>query len=235
MLLLAVDTSSQQGGLAVLRNAQLAGVISTSVDEAYSTRFFRQLDFLLEELHLHMRHFDVFAVAAGPGSFSGLRVGLAAVKGWAEVFDKPVVAVSGLEAVAAQTNCDADLIAAVTDARRSQVYATLFRREGARLVSETCEHVCAPEEFLAEVGAQAGNRTVRFVSPAPETMQGSLNSAHTLPPTISRNVVRVSPLLAPVIGELAFERANRGEVTDALRLDANYIRRTDAELLWKVP
>jgi len=235
MLLLAVDTSSPQGGLAVLRDAHLAGVISTSVDEAYSTRFFRQLDFLLEELHLPMHQFDVFAVAAGPGSFSGLRVGLAAVKGWAEVFDKPIVGVSGLEAVAAQANCDAELIATVMDARRSQIYATLFRREGARLVSETDERVCAPEEFFAEVGARAGNKTVRFVSPAPEVIQVPLNSAHSLPATISRNVVRVSPLLAPVIGELAFERANRGEVTDALRLDANYIRRTDAELLWKVP
>ena len=60
-------------------------------------------------------------------------------------------------------------------------------------------------------------------------------AARDLRAAVSRNVERVSPLLAPVIGELAFERANRGEVTDALRLDANYIRRSDAELLWKVP
>lgn len=236
MLLLAVDTSSRLGSLAVLRDGQSTGVISTFADEPYSTRLFRQLDFLLEELHIEMRQFDVFSVAAGPGSFTGLRVGLTAVKGWAEVFEKPVVAVSGLEAVAAQTKCAAELIAPVLDARRGQIYAALYRREGSGLVSESEDHVCTPAEFLAELGAQAGNRTVQFVSPVPEIIQGALNAAaHGLQATISRNVERVSPLLAPVIGELAFERASRGEVTDALRLDANYIRRSDAELLWKLP
>lgn len=236
MLLLAVDTSSRLGSLAVLRDGKLAGVISTFADEPYSTRLFRQLDFLLEELHTEMRQFDVFAVVAGPGSFTGLRVGLTAVKGWAEVFEKPVVAVSGLEAVAAQTICAAELIAPVMDARRGQVYAALYRREGSGLVSESEDHVCAPAEFLAELAAQAGNRSVQFVSPAPEIIQGALNApAHDLRSAISRNVEHVSPLLAPVVGELAFVRANRGEVTDALRLDANYIRRSDAELSWKLP
>lgn len=236
MLLLAVDTSSRLGSLAALRDGKLAGVISTFADEPYSTRLFRQLDFLLEELHIEMRQVDVFAVVAGPGSFTGLRVGLTAVKGWAEVFEKPIAAVSGLEAVAAQTKCDAELIAPAMDARRGQVYAALYRREGSCLVSESEDHVCTSAEFLAEIGAQAGNRSVQFVSPAPEIIQDALNAAaHDFGAAISRNVERVSPLLAPVVGELAFERANRGEVTDALRLDANYIRRSDAELSWKAP
>ncbi|MGH9865617.1 MAG: tRNA (adenosine(37)-N6)-threonylcarbamoyltransferase complex dimerization subunit type 1 TsaB [Candidatus Acidiferrales bacterium] len=233
MLLLAIDTSTPTGSLSVLRDGQVAGVVSTSVDEAYSTRLFRQLDFLLAELHLEMRQFDIFAVVAGPGSFTGLRVGLAAVKGWAEVFDKPIVPLSGLEAVAAQSKCDAELIAATMDARRGQIYAALFRRQDLGLVRESDDHVCAPEEFFSELRAQAGNTPVQIVSPAPEIIQGPLNSARDIPFAVSRNVERVSPLLAPVIGELAFERATRGEVTDALHLDANYIRRCDAEVLWK--
>lgn len=236
MLLLAVDTSSRLGSLAVLRDGQLAGVISTFADEPYSTRLFRQLDFLLAELHIDVSQIDVFAVVAGPGSFTGLRVGLTAVKGWAEVFEKPIVAVSGLEAVAAQAIYAAELIAPVMDARRGQVYAALYRREGSGLVSESEDHVCTSAEFLAEIGAQAGNRSVQFVSPVPEIIQGALNSAvRGLGIGISRNVERASPLLAPGVAELAFDRANRGEVTDALRLDANYIRRSDAELSWKAP
>lgn len=219
-----------------MRDGKLVGVISTFADEAYSTRLFRQLDFLLTELHLEVRQFDVFAVVAGPGSFTGLRVGLTAIKGWAEVFEKPVVAVSGLEAVAAQAKSGAELIAPVMDARRGQIYAALYRREGSSLVSESEDHVCTAAEFLAEIDAQAGNRSVQFVSPTPEIIQGPLNSAAPdLGIAISPNVERVSPLLAPVVAELAFERANRGEVTDALRLDANYIRRSDAELSWKAP
>lgn len=237
MLLLAVDTSTQWGSLALLRDGQLLGVVSIFADEPYSARLFRQLDFLLAELHLEVRQFDVFAVVAGPGSFTGLRVGLAAVKGWAEVFEKPVVPVSALEAVAAQSKGDTELVAAVMDARRSQIYAALFRREARKeaieLVRESDDHVCAPEEFLAEIGAQAGNRKVQFASPSSDLIQFALDAASGVLPPVSCSVERVSPVLAPVIGQLAFERAKRGEVTDALRLDANYIRRADAEPLWK--
>ncbi|HEV2616556.1 MAG TPA: tRNA (adenosine(37)-N6)-threonylcarbamoyltransferase complex dimerization subunit type 1 TsaB [Candidatus Acidoferrales bacterium] len=233
MLLLAVDTSTQWGSLALLRDGQLLGVVSIFADEPYSARLFRQLDFLLAELRIEMRQFDVFAVVAGPGSFTGLRVGLAAVKGWAEVFEKPVVPVSALEAIAAQSKRDAELVAVATDARRSQVYAALFRRDGSGLTRESEDHVCTPEEFLAEIGAQAGNRKVQFVSPSPDLIQAALDAASSVLPAVSRSIERVSPVLAPMIGQLAFERAKRGEVTDALRLDANYIRRADAEPLWK--
>ncbi|HKV28084.1 MAG TPA: tRNA (adenosine(37)-N6)-threonylcarbamoyltransferase complex dimerization subunit type 1 TsaB [Candidatus Acidoferrales bacterium] len=234
MLLLAVDTSTQSGSLAVLRDGRLEGVVSTFADEPYSARLFRQLGFLLDELHLEMRQFDVFAVVAGPGSFTGLRVGLAAVKAWAEVFEKPVVAVSGLEAVASQNQSDTELIAPVMDARRGQIYAALFRRDGSSLVRESDDHVCSPQEFFAEIAAQARDSRVRFTSPCPELIQPILNASN-IAPAISRHVKRVSSVLAPVIGELGYDRAKRGEVTDALRLDANYIRRADAEPLWNGP
>src|SRR3984893_1510071 len=104
MLLLAVDTSTPAGSLAVLRDGRVLGVVSTWVEETYSSLMFRHLDFLLGEFRLDLKQFEVFAVAAGPGSFTGLRVGLAAVKGWAEVFRKPIAAVSALEAVAVQAH-----------------------------------------------------------------------------------------------------------------------------------
>ncbi len=99
-LTLAVDTSSRVGSLAVLRDTGIVGVVSTFSDEAYSSRMFRQLEFLLAELRVGLAEFDLFAVVSGPGSFTGLRVGLTAVKGWAEVYQRPIAAVSGLEAIA---------------------------------------------------------------------------------------------------------------------------------------
>src|SRR5690242_9934805 len=134
MLILALDTATPTGSVAVLRDGRLAGVVSTSTDETYSSRLFRQLEFLLGELSLKVSQFDVFAVAAGPGSFTGLRVGIAAVKGWAEVFSKPIVAVSGLEAVAAQARFNDNWIASVLDARRGQIYAALYRESPAGLL-----------------------------------------------------------------------------------------------------
>src|SRR6201997_238823 len=127
VLVLALDTSSPSGSLAVLRDEKVNGVVSTATGEVYSSRMFRELEFLLSELSLRMDEFDLFSVAAGPGSFTGLRVGLAAVKGWAEVCAKPIAAVSALEAVAVQARSNAALIVPVLDARRGQLYFGLYR------------------------------------------------------------------------------------------------------------
>jgi len=235
MLLLAVDTASRTGGLAVLKDGLLAGEVSTASDETYSSRLFRHLDFLLRELNLETRDFDVFAVNAGPGSFTGLRVGLTAVKAWAEVFAKPVVAVSGLEAVAAQASpasYDA-LIAPVIDAHRGQIYAALYKVSDSRLVAEEREQVCTAEEFLAHLAAREEKQQIQFTSPSPSVLKPALDHWSTTPASISREIETASPVLVPIIGKLAFERASRGEFTDSLRLDANYVRRSDAELLWK--
>src|SRR5271166_5021543 len=89
VLVLALDTSSPSGSIAVLRDEKVIGVVSTTGDETYSSRMFRQLEFLLAELKLSHGDFDLFAVNSGPGSFTGLRVGLTAAKGWAEVYAKP--------------------------------------------------------------------------------------------------------------------------------------------------
>ena len=121
MLILALDTSSTAGSLAVLRDEKLVGLVSTLGAETYSSRMFRHLEFLLQELSLRLEQFDLFAVSAGPGSFTGLRVGLVAAKGWAEVYNKPVVGVSVLEAIAAQSNSTAAVLAPAFDARRGEV------------------------------------------------------------------------------------------------------------------
>jgi len=121
MLVLAVDTSGITGSLAIAKDADILGVVSTTSDEAYSSRMFRQLEFLLAELKVGLPEFDLFAVTAGPGSFTGLRVGLAAVKGWAEVYEKPIAAVGVLEAVAVQSLAKEGMVAAILDGRRGQI------------------------------------------------------------------------------------------------------------------
>jgi tRNA threonylcarbamoyladenosine biosynthesis protein TsaB len=226
MRILAVDTSTQRGSLAVAEDERLQGVISTVSAETYSSRMFRQLEFLLAELKLSLAEMELFAVVAGPGSFTGLRVGLAAVKGWAEVFGKPVAAVSALEALAAQSR--AARVAAVMDARRGQIYGGLYRRTAAGLVREGDDVVMRLDEFLAELppGVEAD---VTFATPEPALLAGALPATRFA----GRPVERVSDVLAPVVARLGLERARRGELLDALALDAHYVRRSDAELLWK--
>jgi tRNA threonylcarbamoyladenosine biosynthesis protein TsaB len=229
MLSLSVDTSTQSGSLAVLREERLLGMLGTSTDETYSSRLFRHLRFLLEELHLGIEQFDLFSVAAGPGSFTGLRVGLAAVKGWAEAFGKPVAAVSVLEAVAAQATMPLPLLVPVVDARRGQLFGAVYERRGAGLALRGEEVVMAPEEFFASLAGLVGEEPIAVVTPTPGAIAEALEGS----PFRGRPVECVSPLLAGVIGRLGYRRAARGEASDALSLDANYVRRPDAEVKWK--
>lgn len=190
---------------------------------------FRHLEFLLNDLSLKLEQFDLFAVSAGPGSFTGLRVGLTAAKGWAEVYRKPVVGVSALEAVAIQSSAKTPTVVPVLDARRGQVYFGVYRRTRAGLALEGDEFVVTPVEFAAKLGDAAKDGAFTIATPDAEVI--SLLAPH-FPPD-SAAIETVSSVLGPHIGRIGYERALRGEVTDALALDANYVRRTDAEMQWK--
>ena len=239
VLILALDTSSPAGSIAVLRDDQIVGVISAQIDEIYSSRMFRHLDFILRELALGLDQIDVFAVAAGPGSFTGLRVGLAAVKGWAEVYAKPIASVSALEAVAVQARSNAPLLAPVLDARRSQVYYGLYRPgteqgEGKlKLDGEEC--VATPGELSEVLHSLAGISECTIVTPSPGLISHLFSrseASERLSQRIEITIEQVSSVLAPSIGHLAYKQAESGELVDALELNANYVRRSDAESKW---
>ncbi len=236
MLILALDTSSPCGSLAVLQDCRVIGTASTWTDEIYSSRMFRQLDFLLGELSLNLRQFDLFAVVAGPGSFTGLRVGLTAVKGWAEVYGTPIAAISGLEAIAIQSRSPDSLLIAATDARRGQIYCGRYRRmvdqsqEGLTLEGE--ERVMNPDEFAGSLAGMGENCPFTVITPLPELISKMLSDHKAVP---ASRVEEASPILAPHVGRLGYIRAQRGGLKDALTLTASYIRRTDAELKWKAP
>jgi tRNA threonylcarbamoyladenosine biosynthesis protein TsaB len=231
VLILALDTSSPAGSLAILRDEKVIGVVSTWAVETYSARMFRHLEFLLRELSLEMKQFDLFAVAAGPGSFTGLRVGLTAAKGWAEVYKKPVAGVSGLEAIAAQAHSTAPLLIPILDARRGQIYLGFYRRGENGLALEGEECVMTPSEFLETLRVRAADSEFTIVTPESEIISGKMSQIEKGTAVVER----VSSVLASLIGQIGYRRAQRGQLSDALTLDANYVRRTDAELHWKVP
>src|SRR5258708_18734539 len=100
MLILALDTSTRAGSIALVRDSEILAEISAREETPYSTRLFRDLELLQSRAQFRMNQVDVFAVAAGPGSFTGLRVGLTAVKGWAEGFRNANAAINVLQAPA---------------------------------------------------------------------------------------------------------------------------------------
>lgn len=238
MLILAVDTSTRTGSAALLRDSEVLAEVSGYEEAPYSSRLFRDIALLQNRANFRLDQVDVFAVAAGPGSFTGLRVGLTAVKAWAEVHGKPIAAVSGLEAIAAESLVNNTLIASgahfiapFLDGRRGQIFGAIYRRfpgDATPLSLSSDESILSVGEFLELVKAKAP-QLVQLVSPTPDVLPAALIN-EVLPGT---RIVQVSAALAPAIGQLGFERAKRGDLVDSLRLDANYVRRSDAESAWK--
>jgi len=233
VLILAVDTSSPAGSLAVLKDTRTIGTVAAWTAEVYSSRMFRQLEFLLNELSLGMDDLDLFAVAIGPGSFTGLRVGLTAVKAWAEVHGKPIAAVSTLEAVVAQSHSSAVRLVSVLDGRRGQIYFAIYRRgggpEGKSLVLEGKEQVGTVRDLRERLRSESTSQEPLIVTPVPELLAVVPSRCEAEQPT-HWNIEEVSATLAPAIGRLGFERVREGRLTDPLKLDANYIRPSDAEV-----
>ncbi len=231
MRILAIDTTCSAGSVALLEDRTVLGLVAAADEEPFSSRLHRDLERLLRETGCALPQVDLYAVATGPGSFTGLRVGLAAVKAWAEVYRKPVAAVTALEAMAAQHSGSARLIAAIEDAHRGQFFAGLYERRGgpehAILIARGEDVVLPPAECLAYLEKRAAGEPFVIRTTVPDLVR---------PLAAQRPgmcIEAAHPALAPEVGRLGFARAERGELGDAVTLDAHYVRRSDAELHWK--
>jgi tRNA threonylcarbamoyladenosine biosynthesis protein TsaB len=217
MLLLAVDTSGRHGSVALCRgddrSFETLGLCSLE-GGTYSARLVPCIADLLEQANLSKSQLDALIVVDGPGSFTGLRVGLATVKALCEVMRKPLVTVSMLETLAITHGHDGEAVTAVLDASRGEVYVGQYEihKSGARLIGQSIEKL---DGFLAPLPAKT-----RIVTTFAKLAEG----AFAVPMTL------VDPMQADAIARIALRRLLAGEVADPATLDANYIRRSDAEL-----
>jgi tRNA threonylcarbamoyladenosine biosynthesis protein TsaB len=148
MRILAVDTSSDRGSVCITDNDVVLGEIRLATSVQHAERLFRSVEFLLESLPISLADMDLFVAARGPGSFTGLRVGLAAMEGFAAAAGKRGAGISTLEALAWKTGLDNEIVAPVIDDRRGEVYGGLYRRVSNQLVEERAPSVMKPERWF---------------------------------------------------------------------------------------
>jgi tRNA threonylcarbamoyladenosine biosynthesis protein TsaB len=224
MIFLAIDTSGKDGGIALARAPEDARNSSnlTILDAVpleggtFSAQLVPQIAELLARNGLEKADIGAFVVASGPGSFTGLRVGLAAIKALAEILGKPIAAVSRLEALARATGIRGRLIAAL-DAGRGEVYTGVYDvgdtthmhserlLTNAELVAEAAGNIIVtPDSKLAEAARAAGSRVEQVDLPRSDA-----------------------------IARLGWEKTKKGETVSPEDLEANYIRRSDAEIFAK--
>jgi tRNA threonylcarbamoyladenosine biosynthesis protein TsaB len=217
MLILGVDTSGKNGSLALVRfegeNARTLEVVPLE-GGTFSAQLVPQISLLLSKHNLTKSDIDAFAVASGPGSFTGLRVGLAAIKALAEILQKPIASVSLLEVIARGAEVDGPVIAAL-DAGRGEVFAGAYEFRG-----HSSSRV--PEELVTLDELQSRTWASRVITPDQKLAERLKE--------VSIDVTVVPQPRADWVARIGHEKIGKGEVVSPEALDATYIRRSDAEI-----
>src|SRR5262245_60699800 len=221
MRVLAVDTSSQRGSVCISERGEIVGEIRLASSIQYSERLFRSIEFLFQHLPFQLSEIDIFAAARGPGSFTGLRVGLAAMDAFVAAHNARGVGISTLEALAWKTGLRNVAIAPMMDARRGDVYGGLYRRvsekgEPDRLVEDRPPVVLKPGQWLASLTRDplifCGDGAVRYRSQIEEKRGWTIHP--------------MDVYLASTIAEMA-------SMPDKGPLAPLYVRKTDAEIAFE--
>ena len=229
MHVLALDTTTRSGSVALVTDDRI--VIERSGDPArtHAERLPADILGVLHDAGVTLAAVDVFAVACGPGSFTGLRIGIATLQGMAFVNGRRIVPVSALEALAqigSQLLPAGAVVAAWIDAHRREVFSAPYRvAEGppfapARLTEMDAPAVGGPASTLSRWMASATVPSV-FIG------DGAVMYADVL---AGRGAVIPTPALAGAIGTMAVHRARAGDTVDPAGVQPLYIRRPDAEL-----
>jgi tRNA threonylcarbamoyladenosine biosynthesis protein TsaB len=230
MRVLALDTTTRGGSVALIVDDRVVDERAGDESRTHAERLPGELTDLLSAHGLSTRDVDLFAVASGPGSFTGMRIGIATIQGLALVHGRPVVAVSALEALG--QSCSAppspQRVAVWMNAHRGEVFSALYEVgdadlfERGRLVEIEGASVGDPAETLIRWATWLEGRDVAFIG------DGAVLHAAIARPAASRIVE--PPLLAAAIARMAARRARDGEATGAAGVQPLYVRRPDAEL-----
>ena len=216
MLILAIDTSGRNGSVALSRaDADSFEVLQMAPLDGgtYSARLIPTIDELLKTIRLNLTEVDGLAVVSGPGSFTGLRVGLATVKGLCEILHKPLATVSMLEAVAITYGSVGQNITAILDAGRGEVYVGDY---------EICrDRANATREYIVKLSEFAGP-TAELITPD-ATVANHLGEKGAA-------VRIIASVQADGIARIGIRKLLAGDVADHATVDVNYIRRSDAEI-----
>jgi tRNA threonylcarbamoyladenosine biosynthesis protein TsaB len=231
MKILAIETSTLIGGIAILDDS--AGLIAEAklnVKSTHSERLMTEIAHVLEKASLLPDNIDAFAVSIGPGSFTGLRIGLSTVKGFSYATGKPIVAVPTLEALSWNFAYCRYPVCTMLDARKKEVYAAVFQWEGEGFRRMIDEVPISVERFLEYMGEKGGIFYGKIIF----TGEGALLYRETIVKVMGERALfppanKMIPSPANV-AYLGLQKAVRGEFSEPVSLVPLYVRKSEAEI-----
>lgn len=225
MRILSIDTSSSAGSILLAEGERVLGEINLDSTETHSVRLLSGVDYLLKNLGFRLADLDAFAVICGPGSFTGIRIGLSTIKGLADTTSKPTIPVTAFEAWVEKFPGLQGILVPLIDARRGEVYAAVFERVGAVVRELNAGRVDKPAQILSQLVQEE----IMFIGGGANQYRDLLISC----PHPGWKVAACDPFLGRSMARIAYQRASHGQFTSTLDLQAYYLRRSDAEILWK--
>jgi len=228
MRILAVDTASKSCSVAVTEKGSLAAELTAVTAQTHSKHLLKMIRSVIKTAGISISEVDGFAVTIGPGSFTGLRIGISSVKGLAVALDKPVVGVSSLDALAQQAAPSSYLVCPLLDARKDEVYFCTYRINHDIFIKEKEEMVMPPDEAIKDI-----DQPCSFVGSGAqlyrEVIQAGLGNMAYFAPQ-NQNIIRAS-----TVAYLSLEKFESGETDEVGGLTPHYIRKSDAELNFGKP
>ena len=233
-LILAIETATRAGGVAVARGETLLFCRAGDAAISHSTNLIEMIDAVLSEADARLSDVDVFAVAVGPGSFTGLRIGLATVKAFAEVNQRPIVGISTLAAVAHASALEGEVVS-LLPAGRGEVFAQMFSVAAGDVAAKDEPAHLSPTDTIARYGSISD---IQFSGEgAPKLSAYLRDSAHPTASEDSRariikslDAAHSSAALATSIAALALRDYRAGKAVAPEDLHAVYVRPSDAEI-----
>lgn len=222
MKILSLDTSATVATVAIAEDSRILAEYTVDNKNTHSESLLPMIEAVLSSLSLKISDIDLFALSSGPGSFTGVRIGAATIKGLAFGKDTPCVEVSTLEALAYNLVIRQGLICPVMNARRSQVYTALFRSDGERLIRLMPDSALAISE-LDEILAKY-EEPISLVGDGYDITEEALKNTSLFPtPSARRNQSAAS------VAAIAFDSFKNGRAVTSEALSVNYLRPSQAE------
>ncbi len=223
MKILATDTAEKSCSVAVINGRNLLAEILVINQETHSRHLMSMMDTCLNMARLDISDIDAFAVAKGPGSFTGLRIGISVIKGLAAASGKPIIGISDLDALAHQCAVSELPICVMIDARKSEVYTCRYRFVNGQLSSQGEPCALSPENAISGI-----DMLHLFVG------SGALLYREKICQTLGELAVFAPDdahiLRASTIARLGYERLLRGESEDSASFVPQYLRKADAKM-----
>jgi tRNA threonylcarbamoyladenosine biosynthesis protein TsaB len=232
MKVLAIETSTMLGGVAIMDDSSgLIAEVRLNVKSTHSERLMTEIDHVLKRAGLKISDIDVFAVAIGPGSFTGLRIGLSTVKGFSYATGKPIVSVPTLEALAWNFPYCTYPVCTMLDARKKEIYVALFKWDGKgflRLIDEMSIKVQMLLEKIRKERRIFSEQRVVFAG------EGANLYRNTIIDVMGEKAIFAPPekmIPSPAnVASIGIKKAIKGEVSEPVGLIPFYIRRSEAEI-----